>query len=928
MIRIIRPRFKKNKLVLFLIILSSIAAVVGLFIFTLNLALNRNPSSDNSATRVSNMDKSTSLSSTPDQERLANQIAHQTPGPKAVPGEVLARLKEDSAKELLNNKGALFKEFSVKYGLTKAEPVFSKESPSGKLGLASTLKLSFSENINSSKVIKQLNKDSRLVYAEPNYTAHFYSVPNDPLYSYQWNMKTIGMEEAWKYTAGEGVVVAIIDTGIAYENYGSYKQISDFSQTKFVQGYDFLNNDAHPNDDAGHGTKVAGTIAQSTNNNLGVAGIAYNSHIMPLKIGKDEFGFADYDHLSQAIIYAADHSAKVVNMSCGGPFPSETLESACEYAYSKGVTMVAAVGNNGIAYIPYPARYDEVIAVGATRYDETLTNYSNYGTGLDIVAPGGDKNVDQNNDGKVDGVLQQGLSSSFSAGQGTSYATPHVAGVAALLVSCGVDDPQEVREILFSTAKDKGSEGYDLIYGYGLLDAEAAVKSLDPPLKDPPPFPDPPPQPDNPDNGEDGQDEPSTDNPPSVRITSPSHQESVSGKVIVEASASDDSSCAGVKFYVNGSLKQFDQCSPYTYIWDTTQESRGEHQIRVIAIDSLSQTAEANIEVSVERPQLNFNRLWGNTCFGTSAAISQAGWPDGSETVLIARGDYFTDALAGASLSYRFQHTQGKPAPILLTDSHQLSPETEAEIRRLGAQTAIVLGGPGAVSRQVDSQISRQTQVTEVQRIYGETSYGTARDISKRMQIISAQAQVSLSTTAVITTGEDFSDALAVSSPASYNNMPILLVKPFASEPPPETQQALAGIERVVIVGGPGAVHPTLEDWLNSHGHSVVKRLWGTTGYDTAIDIATSGKDTFQLKNSSIIIARGDFFTDGLVGGVFASSLGPAPVILVEPCCVPASTRSYLTSARADAANIYILGGRGAISDGTKSEIESIFNDY
>jgi len=347
------------------------------------------------------------------------------------------------------------------------------------------------------ELVDVYNKDPNVEYAEPNYIAHAFWVPNDPLYPYQWNFYNdeyggINMESAWEVSTGDSsVVVAVIDTGVAYEDYVEstrrgrsktivYEQAPDLSETNFVPGYDFVNDDPHPNDDEGHGTHVTGTIAQSTNNNMGVAGIAFNTSIMPVKV-LDSRGSGTYTDIADGIYFAANNGADVINMSLGGPNASITLEEALAYAYNKGVTIVAAAGNDGSDTVSYPAAYNAyVIAVGATRYDETLAYYSNYGPDLDLVAPGGDTNVDQNGDGYPDGILQQTFGNTptdwgYYYYQGTSMATPHVAAVAALVIASGVTGPDNVRKVLQSTAKDLGAPGWDPVYGWGRVDAAAAL---------------------------------------------------------------------------------------------------------------------------------------------------------------------------------------------------------------------------------------------------------------------------------------------------------------------------------------------------------------------------------------------------------------------------------------------------------------------
>ncbi len=283
------------------------------------------------------------------------------------------------------------------------------------------------------------------------------------------------------------------DTGtLFYDNVGSgagswqtteYKQAPDFANTNFIAGYDFVNDDTHANDDDGHGTHVAGTIAQTTNNNLGVAGIAFNTTIMPIKVlGAD--GSGTYDQVTDGIYYAADNGAKVINMSLSGP-AATILEDAVVDAYDSGVTVVAACGNSNASSCEYPAGYDNyVIAVGATQYDQTRAPYSNYGSTLDLVAPGGNTGIDQNSDGYADGVLQQTFSDTpidwgYWFYQGTSMASPHVAGVAALLLAKDPSlTPSEIRNVLQSTAEDLGATGWDQYYGYGLVDAQAALFSI------------------------------------------------------------------------------------------------------------------------------------------------------------------------------------------------------------------------------------------------------------------------------------------------------------------------------------------------------------------------------------------------------------------------------------------------------------------
>ena len=339
------------------------------------------------------------------------------------------------------------------------------------------------------------SKNPNVEYAEPNAVCNAVMSPNDPYYMYQWHLDNddyggINAEDAWDISTGEGVVVAVIDTGVAYENYGSYLVAPDLAGTTFVQGWDYVNNDAHPNDDHWHGTHVTGTIAQNTNNGYGPAGVAFGASIMPLKV-LDASGSGTAMDLANAIYYAAINGAQVMNMSLAFPvwYPGSLLTSvhdAIQFAAEVGVTVVAAAGNDGANQVAYPAAFEECIAVGATQYDETITQYTNIGVALDLVAPGGNLDNDQNGDGVKDGVLQETINPNlgpahfgFFLAEGTSMASPHVAGVAALVIAAaGGDLPgAEVRQILESTAEDLGSSGWDMAYGWGMADAYAAVSA-------------------------------------------------------------------------------------------------------------------------------------------------------------------------------------------------------------------------------------------------------------------------------------------------------------------------------------------------------------------------------------------------------------------------------------------------------------------
>lgn len=332
------------------------------------------------------------------------------------------------------------------------------------------------------KMVNLYSKIPQVKFAEPNYILRAYLAPNDEFFKFQWHLSQINCEKAWDISTGQGVVVAIIDTGVNPNGFDSFGG-------RIIQGRDFVNGDGDSSDDNGHGTHVAGTVAQATNNGTGVAGVAFDSTILAVKV-LGRFGFGNTDAVIDGIRWAADAGgANIINLSLGGPEGSNILEDTINEIHDKGIVIVAAAGNES-GSVGFPAAYEKVIAVGSVRFDETLSFFSNSGPEIDVVAPGGDMNIDQNNDGFLDGVLQETFSRGFFRNrnnfdwdffffQGTSQASPHVAGVAALILSKNPTfTPDEVLDAITSTAKDLGQPGKDNTFGWGLIDAAAALSPM------------------------------------------------------------------------------------------------------------------------------------------------------------------------------------------------------------------------------------------------------------------------------------------------------------------------------------------------------------------------------------------------------------------------------------------------------------------
>ncbi len=299
------------------------------------------------------------------------------------------------------------------------------------------------------------------------------ATPNDPGFRRQWNLRLIGVPAAWRFTRGGGVTVAVIDTGVA-------RGAPDFGSTRFAHGYDFVNGDDDPTDDHGHGTHVASTIAEATDNGVGLAGVAPDATILPLKV-LDATGAGTVEAVARGVTFAVDHGARVINLSLGDATSSRTLSAALARAYRLGVTVVAAAGNDGAANVSYPGRAAHVITVGAVDAASRPAWYSNSGPSVDICAPGGDASRDGNGDGLPDLIEQQTLglrpgTFAYRGLEGTSMATPHVAAAAAMILAAGrAETPDGVASRLAATARDVARPGRDSHCGAGLLALDAAV---------------------------------------------------------------------------------------------------------------------------------------------------------------------------------------------------------------------------------------------------------------------------------------------------------------------------------------------------------------------------------------------------------------------------------------------------------------------
>jgi thermitase len=327
--------------------------------------------------------------------------------------------------------------------------------------------------------IRALNRDPRVRYAEPNYVYTAFATPNDPHFAKQWAYTTIQAPAAWDIVTGATTItIAVIDSGID----PTHPDLAG----KLVPGYDYVDNDDNPRDLNGHGTHVAGIAAAITNNGIGVAGMAWGARIMPLR-ALDEEGTGNSAGIASAIGWAHLNGAKIINLSLGGEGSSQTLQNAITHAHNDGILVVAAMGNRGDSVPLYPAAYANVMAVAATTRDDIRAGYSSYGVHCDIAAPGGF----MTNYGQTSGIYstmptydvydttRYFYQKHYDYHMGTSQAAPFVSGLAALIWSVKPSlTPDQVQQTIQSTAVDLGASGWDQYYGWGRINALAAVESV------------------------------------------------------------------------------------------------------------------------------------------------------------------------------------------------------------------------------------------------------------------------------------------------------------------------------------------------------------------------------------------------------------------------------------------------------------------
>lgn len=420
------------------------------------------------------------------------------------------------------------------------------------------------------KIIEALSHNPRVEYAEPNILGESLDTPNDPSmlnftdYKGAWHLYKIAAPAAWDISKGSSsVVVAVIDSGIDSSH-------EDFIG-KLVPGYNYYDNNADTTDLFGHGTQVAGMVAAATNNGKGVASLGRDVMIMPVRAASST-GSASSFATAQSITFAVDHGAKIINISLGWGSTISSMQNAINYAWGKNVITVAATGNLATSPLLYPASEPIVVAVGMTDPSDTWIG-SNYGTNLDVVAPGYNVYTTNKNGG-------------YAPVSGSSFSSPLTAALAALIISVKPDlTPKQVTDIITQTTDKVGgvtydSSGWNDHYGFGRINAyKALLNAISvPSLAD--------------------------TSAPSVSISSPSAGTNVSGSTVsLNVDATDNVGVTRVEVYIDGTLFTAIPVAPFVASWDTTTYSNSTHTISAKAYDNVGNVATSTtVTVTVDNP--------------------------------------------------------------------------------------------------------------------------------------------------------------------------------------------------------------------------------------------------------------------------------------------------------------------------------------
>lgn len=703
-----------------------------------------------------------------------------TPPADAVPGELLLRTAPGaSAAALADAVGA-----GRPAVLPWRDDVWLLEVPAG----------------TESAAVARLAGAPGVLWATPNRVLRASTIPDDPGFEAQWHLqrRAAGLFSAnWEpvngtEATGQGVTVAVLDTGV-----------TESAEIRTIQGYDFIDGDTDASDPNGHGTHVAGTIAQTTGNGLGVAGVAPRASVLPVRV-LDAAGAGTAAQLLSGMSFAVSRGADVLNLSLGGGEADPALCDAVTGATRAGSVVVAAAGNEA-APVAFPAACPGAVAVSASTLDGRLASYSNRGPEITLAAPGGDVAADANRDGYPDGILQFSVfdqQPGFYFLAGTSMAAPHVAGAAALVrqLRPGLP-PAEVATVLTETALDLGPTGPDSSFGAGLLDVAAAIASLGVQLT--------------------GPGTPADSDPPPTTVAPTTQTGTAFTDGTLRLSGSDRwqtaaaisrsgwSGGAAVVFLASG--ERFPDALAATPPAQrnaapllltagcqlpaaTADELVRLSPRRVVVLGGTAAICSAVVSEVAARTGAQTVRVAGADRFATAAALA-SDVPAGVEEVFLASGKEFPDALTGGTRAAR------AGTALLLTQPCELPAATADALRRLRPARVTVLGGPSAVC---DAVLARAAVAAgsgvavPTRRLAGADRFATAAAVARDGWDFSAVIGVA--------NGLRFPDALAGGAYTAQLDGPLLLVQPDSL--PTATRTALLDLRpsRVTIFGGTAVV--------------------------------------------------------------------------------------------------------------------------
>ena len=680
-------------------------------------------------------------------------------------------------------------------------------------------------------VSRALSARADVAFAAPNGVARMAAATNDLRLADQWHMleraKAAGSSNWVPVGAtnlGSGMTVAVLDTGVTPH--------PDLDGVLTDRDWDFIDDDDDASDPHGHGTHVAGTVAGTAGNTIGVVGVAPAASILPVRV-LDAEGNAAYDVIFAGMAYAVRQGVDVINLSLAGNTDAGMCDAVSK-AVAAGVVVVAAAGNDA-GPVGYPAACPDAIAVSAVTLDGGSAAYSNTGSSVDLSAPGGEA-ADRNGDGNPDGVLQYSafedadpatpaglLVPGYYYSSGTSMASPHVAGAAAIAMSLrSWLSPADVRRVLLSSATDRGAAGTDPIFGAGTLDVAATVAATNAlPVLAPPAPSDPHPEPEV-----DG-----TTNPPSTD-PEPDPDPATRPQPTPEPDPQPDP--------------------------DNTDGNGG--------------TPPSGSDPSEVR------RLDGLDRFATAAAVSAERFDSGSSHVWLATGASFADALSTGAAAGR------RSGPLLLVAGCAMPDATAAELSRLKPSSITVVGGPAAVC---DGVLEHTRSLTGVQptRVAGADRFDTAAALSRTFWAGGA-------TTVTMASAAGFADSLGGGALGAQEGSPLLLSAPC--DLPAATSDELARLRpsTVLVMGGPGAVCDAVLDRVRATG-ATVTRISGADRFETAARASDHG---WGSGSDTVYLASGAGFADGLAAGVAAAFDGAPLLLVPACGTLPVSVREEISN--------------------------------